>query len=402
MFLGDEDIAFGLLAPPRHGARRPRRSSTISAFALPAGAVLSIADHRPAATRRDGARRDGEARSFSIFDEPTAYLTRQEAAQLFALIRRLKANGVTIVYISHRLEEVFELCRPRVGAARRRAGRHARGSRRPNEAEPHPRHDQPHDRADLPQGRRCRSGDRFSRRESCQRRGLHGCVAHGRAKARSSGSTASSAPAAASSCSACSAASRRSRRANLVAGRDSLESAASAEAMELGIALLPESRRDQGLCLNLGVGFNLNLPIFERLSRGPLINPGREAAAADGADRRRPHHDGLAQRARLEPLRRQPAEGGDRQMAQSRRQAVHIRRADGRRRRRHQGGDLSRCSPICCADGRRHHPDLVLSARGLRAGRHAARLPRAARIVASHAHRRRVARGQSSREAIGV
>jgi ribose transport system ATP-binding protein len=36
-------------------------------------------------------------------------LTRQEVAQLFALIRRLKAKGVTIVYISHRLEEVFQL-----------------------------------------------------------------------------------------------------------------------------------------------------------------------------------------------------------------------------------------------------------------------------------------------------
>ena len=37
--------------------------------------------------------------------------------------------------------------------------------------------------------------------------------------------------------------------------------------MDLGIALAPESRRDQGLCLNLGVGFNINLPIFKRLER---------------------------------------------------------------------------------------------------------------------------------------
>ena len=40
------------------------------------------------------------------------------------------------------------------------------------------------------------------------------------------------------------------------------------DAIELGIALAPESRRDQGLCLNLGVGLNLNLPIYERLSSG--------------------------------------------------------------------------------------------------------------------------------------
>ncbi len=46
---------------------------------------------------------------FLIFDEPTGYLTRSEADQLFTLIRRLQGEGVTIVYISHRLEEIFEL-----------------------------------------------------------------------------------------------------------------------------------------------------------------------------------------------------------------------------------------------------------------------------------------------------
>ena len=51
--------------------------------------------------------------------------------------------------------------------------------------------------------------------------------------------------------------------------------------MDLGIALSPESRRDQGLCLHLGVGLNINLPIYKLLSMGPLINIGREAAAAD-------------------------------------------------------------------------------------------------------------------------
>ena len=56
------------------------------------------------------ARAERRGAKFLIFDEPTAYLTRQETAALFKLIRRLKANGVTIVYISHRLEEVFELC----------------------------------------------------------------------------------------------------------------------------------------------------------------------------------------------------------------------------------------------------------------------------------------------------
>lgn len=44
-----------------------------------------------------------------IMDEPTAALTEADVEKLFAIVRRLKERGVGIVYISHRLEEVFEL-----------------------------------------------------------------------------------------------------------------------------------------------------------------------------------------------------------------------------------------------------------------------------------------------------
>jgi ribose transport system ATP-binding protein len=42
-------------------------------------------------------------------DEPSASLTEKELKNLFAVIRTLKAEGVGIIYISHRLEEVFEI-----------------------------------------------------------------------------------------------------------------------------------------------------------------------------------------------------------------------------------------------------------------------------------------------------
>ncbi len=42
-------------------------------------------------------------------DEPSATLTEHELENLFALIRRLKADGVSIIYISHRLEEIFQI-----------------------------------------------------------------------------------------------------------------------------------------------------------------------------------------------------------------------------------------------------------------------------------------------------
>ncbi|HMD36955.1 MAG TPA: sugar ABC transporter ATP-binding protein [Vicinamibacterales bacterium] len=43
-------------------------------------------------------------------DEPTTALTAAEAEQLFGILDGLKAGGVTIIYVSHRLAEVFRLC----------------------------------------------------------------------------------------------------------------------------------------------------------------------------------------------------------------------------------------------------------------------------------------------------
>jgi len=45
-----------------------------------------------------------------VMDEPTSSLTNQEIDILFELIARLKEQEIAIVYISHRLEEVFEIC----------------------------------------------------------------------------------------------------------------------------------------------------------------------------------------------------------------------------------------------------------------------------------------------------
>ena len=45
-----------------------------------------------------------------IFDEPTAALSEKEAESLFKIIRELKSNGIGIIYISHRMAEVFSLC----------------------------------------------------------------------------------------------------------------------------------------------------------------------------------------------------------------------------------------------------------------------------------------------------
>lgn len=44
-----------------------------------------------------------------IMDEPTSALNQQETANLFKIIRNLKAKDVTIIYISHKLDEIFQI-----------------------------------------------------------------------------------------------------------------------------------------------------------------------------------------------------------------------------------------------------------------------------------------------------
>jgi ribose transport system ATP-binding protein len=275
LFLGDELCRFGLL---RHRSmiRAARQTLADLGFRVPAGVVLSsltIGQQQLVATARAAMR----GTKFLIFDEPTAYLTRQEAAQLFALIRRLRAQGVTIVYISHRLEEVFELA-DRVSVLR---DGQLIVTRRVAET----------DEATLIRDMIARSIDQIYHKETVEPGpvlleanslsgrgfedisltvrageivGLYGLVGSGRSEFVQT------------------LFGRYPRSAGDILWRgQSVPMKNEHEAIERGVALVPESRRDQGLCLNLGVSTNLNLSIYQRLSRLLLIDRTREAEAAD-------------------------------------------------------------------------------------------------------------------------
>jgi ABC-type sugar transport system ATPase subunit len=45
-----------------------------------------------------------------VMDEPTSSLSVRESEHLFALLKKLKARGITVIYVSHRMEEIFRLC----------------------------------------------------------------------------------------------------------------------------------------------------------------------------------------------------------------------------------------------------------------------------------------------------
>ena len=45
-----------------------------------------------------------------IMDEPTSSLDKKEVAVLFRIIRQLKSKGISVIFISHKLDEIFEIC----------------------------------------------------------------------------------------------------------------------------------------------------------------------------------------------------------------------------------------------------------------------------------------------------
>ncbi|MBB3442814.1 sugar ABC transporter ATP-binding protein [Rhizobium sp. BK379] len=275
LFLGDEVNRYGLM---RRKQMEKMAQSVLDdlGFGLPAGALLSsltIGQQQLVATARAAMR----GTQFLIFDEPTAYLTRQESAQLFKLIRRLQSEGVTIVYISHRMEEVFELA-DRVSVLR--DGTHV-GTRligETNEAELialmiNRSIEQIYHKEDIPTGEtildvRGLTGPGFEEVtlsvKAGQIVGLYGLIGAGRSEFALGlyGRQPTSAG-----------------EIHWMGKRVDIKNERTA--MELGIALAPESRRDQGLCLNLPIGLNINLPVFGRLSNGPVINHARESTNAD-------------------------------------------------------------------------------------------------------------------------
>ena len=98
--------------PGRLGASRtPRWSSCWSCSACRPGtppcrsATLSIAEQQQVSIAKALA---GDAKVL-ILDEPSAILTDAEIEVLFGVVRRLTASGVSVIYISHRLDELFRI-----------------------------------------------------------------------------------------------------------------------------------------------------------------------------------------------------------------------------------------------------------------------------------------------------
>jgi ABC-type sugar transport system ATPase subunit len=219
-----------------------------------------------------------------ILDEPTSALSEAEARALFALLVELRARGVTLIYVSHRLPEVFELAdrisvlrdghlldtRPRAAmdadeVVRLMLGRELLADEAGFTA-PAP----PPGAAERLRVEGLSSPGRFSdvslRVGAGEIVGLAGLVGAGRSDVARA--LFGLDPAA---------------RGRVLVDGQPLQPGSPRRAMAAGLALMPEDRKRQGLVLAQGARWNWSLPVLARLCRLGLIDRGaerRQAAAA--------------------------------------------------------------------------------------------------------------------------
>jgi len=204
-----------------------------------------------------------------IFDEPTALLTDEDTQMLFGIIRQLKARGIGIIYISHRLEELFEICdEVTVLKDGKYAGHKMISETNTDELvsmmvgrELSNMYDITHaeiGETALEVKNLTKNGvfeDISFQVHKGEILGMFGLVGSGRteivrtifgAEKYDTGSV-------------------------FVNGKD-VKITKPTDAIDCGIGLLPENRREQGLCLHMSVKHNVNLASYDNISKADRIN----------------------------------------------------------------------------------------------------------------------------------
>ncbi|NOX56767.1 MAG: sugar ABC transporter ATP-binding protein [Planctomycetes bacterium] len=213
-----------------------------------------------------------------VMDEPTAALTSGEVARLFEVIRELKAQGIGIIYISHRLEEVFEIA-DRVMVLR--DGRHVGTARvsdvtrtRLIEMMVGRELSDEFPKRSVPVGRPRLVVRGLRRAGSVRDVSFHVCAGEVLALTGLVGSG-------------------RTETARLIFGADRPDAGEilldgrpltirhPRDAINAGIGLLTEDRKLQGLVLNQSVRHNFSLPNLTWLARAGFVRPRLEAESFD-------------------------------------------------------------------------------------------------------------------------
>src|SRR5581483_4751899 len=106
--LGVEPVRDGVVLDERGAEERVRELSQQFGLAVDPGALVSsitVGQQQ----RVEILKALYRGAQILILDEPTAVLTPQEAGELFAIVRSLKEDGKSIIFISHKLNEVLEI-----------------------------------------------------------------------------------------------------------------------------------------------------------------------------------------------------------------------------------------------------------------------------------------------------
>ncbi|MEL7461759.1 MAG: ABC transporter ATP-binding protein [Pseudomonadota bacterium] len=106
-----ENVALGMENPPSMRALSGRIAEVSAAYGLPLDPARVVGDLSAGERQRvEIIRCLLQDPKLLIMDEPTSVLTPGEVATLFETLRKLRAEGTSILYISHKLEEIRALC----------------------------------------------------------------------------------------------------------------------------------------------------------------------------------------------------------------------------------------------------------------------------------------------------
>ncbi len=214
-----------------------------------------------------------------VFDEPTASLTDAEKVVLFDVIEDLKADGVGIVYISHRMEEIFKIT-DRISVLRDGSYRGTLDTAATDEDEVtrmmigrslelRKRKEVTADGGEVVlevEGLSCghlyqdigfnvRAGEIV---------GFYGLIGAGRTEIAETLFGL-----------------RRPSAGTIRLGGEEVTFGAPSEAIAHGISLVPENRKEQGLVLGMNCRDNMTLPQIDDLTAGPFLANGAEVAIYD-------------------------------------------------------------------------------------------------------------------------
>jgi ribose transport system ATP-binding protein len=231
------------------------------------------------------ARALADAARILIMDEPTSALSEREVAQLFATIKRLTSSGVAVVYISHRMDEVFRIG-DRVTVLRDgcHVATHDIGTASVSQLV---RLMANRDISDhYPRRTPARTASHTTRTELLRVEGLSGGTLRDVSLTLHRGEIVGIAGLVGAG---------RSRLARAIAGADPIthgritvkgtpvDIRSPADAVRAGIGFLPEDRKQQGLVLALSVEHNIAMSHLSALSRFGVINHASERREADKA-----------------------------------------------------------------------------------------------------------------------